>query len=266
MDRTRMERKDEAFLLASHPLGEADLILTFLSEHAGRLRGVAKSARKSRKRFGGSIEPMSRVRVRWFQKSGRDLQRIDSLELVESYAEMQSDPAIQAACAVLAEIAGKLSREDEGDPKVFRLVGAVLDALRGGQDIWTVVRYFEIWMLRLHGLLPELDACAGCRRPLAGRTAWATEGGEGVLCGDCKGEASGRVRKLDRHDLAFLAVCGKRPPAEIGPGDETVRPGGSVEWMLRSSLEHFVERGFRTYRHLRAAAAAGQAERPELQD
>lgn len=261
-----MERKDEAFLLSSQPLGEADLILTFLSEHAGRLRGVARSARKSRKRFGGSIEPMSHVRVRWFQKDGRDLQRIDSLELIGSYAEMQSDPAIQAACAVLAEIAGKLSREGEGDPRIFRLVGAALDALRSGQNVWIVVRYYEFWMLRLHGLLPELDACAACRKPLGSRRAWATEGGEGVVCGDCRGEASGKLRLLDRADRSFLAEIGKRSPSEVGPQSDAAGPGGSVEWMLRSALEHFVERGFRTYRHLRAAAVEDRRERPGRDD
>jgi DNA repair protein RecO (recombination protein O) len=257
-----MERKDEAFLLASQPLGEADLILTLLTERSGRVRGVARSARKSRKRFGGSLEPMTRVRVRWFQKGGSELQRIDSLELVESYAAMQAEPAVQAACAVLAEITRSLSREGEGDARVFRLVKAVLDALRDGQDPWVAVRYFEFWMLRLQGLLPELEGCAGCGRPVAPDSAWAAGGGEGLVCRDCKGREAGKFRLLTRSERNFLREVETKPPKGIGREGEAARPGGTLEWMLRGALENFVEREFRTYRHLRAATAGVQADSP----
>ena len=152
-------------MLATQELGEADVIVTLLGESAGLVRGVAPSARKSRKRFGGTLEPLTRVRATWNEKQGRDLHRIETLELVRSYATMQAEPARQAACAVLAEIFRAVAREDQPEPQGFRLLGAVLDALEGGLDPFAAVRYAEYWTLRLHGVLADPSACADCGAP-----------------------------------------------------------------------------------------------------
>jgi len=116
------QHRDQAYVLGTTELGEADLIVTLLAENTGRLRGVAPSARKSRKRFGGRLEPLTRVVVTWAQREGRDLHRIESLETLRSFAAMQADPAKQAACAVLAEITGHVVHEERrvGDEEVVR--------------------------------------------------------------------------------------------------------------------------------------------------
>ena len=145
--------------------------------------GSPPSARKSRKRFGGTLEPLTRVRATWNEKQGRDLHRLEGLELVRSYAAMQAEPARQAACAVLAEIFRAVAREDQPEPHGFRLLGSVLDALEGGLDPFAAVRYAEYWTLRLHGVLADPSACADCGAPL-GDTGWASPV-SGVLCPDC---------------------------------------------------------------------------------
>lgn len=251
-----MERTDKAFLLSAHPLGESDLILTLLAETAGRVRGVARSARKSRKRFGGALEPMSSVRVRWFHKPGRDLHRIESLELVESFASMQADPVLQAACAVLSEIAASLCGEGDGDRRVFRLLKAVLEALRDGTNASVVLRYFEFWMLRLHGLLPDLTTCVFChgRMDAGGGTPFATM--EGLACGTCAGPGGGESRSLGRGEMSFLGAVLRKRPDEMNGHETAARPGGVLEWMLRGALQAFVEKEFRTYRHYYSATSA----------
>ena len=67
---------DESFALRTTPLGEADLLVVLLAREAGKVRGVARSARRSRKRFGGALQPLSRVRAAWTVKPGRDLHRL----------------------------------------------------------------------------------------------------------------------------------------------------------------------------------------------
>jgi DNA repair protein RecO (recombination protein O) len=246
------QRQDEAYVVDTRELGEADLIVTLVAENAGRVRGVAPSARRSRRRFGGTLEPMTRVKASWVEREGRDLHRIETLELARSYATMQADPLRHAACAVLAEIAAAIAREEQPDPKGFRLLGAVLDALESGLDAWVAIRYFEYWMLRLHGVLPDLAHCGVCGNPLGpGGSRFA--GSEGDLrCATCAKE-SGRVRKLHREDLSFLDAAATLPPAKMAAHRQASRPGGAIESLLRGALEAFVEKRFRTYRHVAAA-------------
>ena len=247
------QRRDEAYVLGTSELGEADLIVTLLAEHQGRVRGVAASARKSRRRFGGALEPLTRVAASWVEREGKDLHRIESLEPLRSYAAMQADPALQAACAVLSEITGAVVREEQADPTTFRLLGSVLDALEGGLDPWAAIRYAEYWLLKLHGVLPDLDHCAGCGEPL-GERELRTAAVSGLLCKRCpKPEGAVVLKATDREALRQFD---RQPPAAVSVEAEVVRPGGALEALLKGSLQAFAERTFRTYRHLRAAGAS----------
>lgn len=244
-------RQDAAYILATTALGEADLIVTLLAEHAGRVRGVAPSARKSRRRFGGALEPMTLVDVRWTEREGRDLHRIDALDLNRSFAAMQAAPERQAACAVLSEIAFAVTREGEGDAREFRLLGAVLNALERGFDPWLSVRYFEYWTLRLLGVLPDLNACASCGVALNERAPAWLAAAAGLLCSNCRGSQEGS-RRITRDDRALLAAIASLPPTDLGGYERPARPGGAVGGFLRGTIENFLERPLRTYRHLQA--------------
>lgn len=252
-------RNDDAYVIGTQSLGEADVIVTLLAEHSGRVRGVAPSARRSRRRFGGALDPLTRVRAAWIEREGRDLHRIESLDLARSYSTMQSEPVRQAACAVLAEVAGALAREGQADPRGFRLLGAVLDALELGLDPWVAVRYYEYWMLKLHGVLPDMASCTACGKPLAEGATRRVDAEGLVRCAACDRAAEGRGRVLRSDDLAFLAMAARSAPPALGGFARTALPGGALEALLRGGVESFGERRFRTYRHL-AAAVGSRAE------
>jgi DNA repair protein RecO (recombination protein O) len=219
-------RTDEAYVLATQELGEADAIVTLLAEHTGLVRGVAPSARKSRKRFGGTLEPLTRVRATWNEKPGRELYRIEDLELVRSYAPMQAEPARQAACAVLAEIFRAVAREDQPEPQGFRPPGSGAGRPRGGLDPFVAVRYAEYWTLRLHGVLSDPSACADCGAPLD-ETGWASPV-SGVLCPDCLKSRSVGARRLQP---AIAPSCGRRPARPRPPCRHTPpRRDREVRW------------------------------------
>ena len=236
--------RDQAYVLRTHPLGDADLIVALLTEQHGLVRGVARSARRSRRRFGGVLEPLTHVRAEWFEREGRDLGRIEALESIRSFAGMQARPELQALCAGLAEVAGTFTHEGQDDPRGFRLLGAVLEALEADRDPWALLRYFEYWTLRLHGLLPDPAECARCGQP-ADRVV---EGGQ-PSCGACT--SSGTV--LTRADVEFLRQLRRAAPRDLPEDALSARPGGAVESLLRGALEGFAERRFRSYRHVRAA-------------
>ncbi len=244
-----MLRSDEAYLLATRELGDADLIALFLTRQHGRLSGVARSARRSRKRFGGTLDPMSRVRLRWHERDGRDLHRIDGADLERSYATMQADPEIQAGCAVFSEILLALGDHGAEDERAFRLLGAVLDALDDGEPVLPVVRYFEAWILRLHGLEQELLACAACHRELEGDVRVARDL-DGPRCPDCARREGVPTRKLDADDVRFLRAIAGRPPRGLAEYHAAARGDGALEALLRGGLQHYLERPLRTYRYL----------------
>ena len=237
-------------MLGTTKLGEADLIVTLLAEHHGRVRGVAASARKSRRRFGGALEPMTRVAAAWVEREGRELHRIETLEPLRSFAAMQSDPARQAACAVLSEITSATIRDEQPEEATFRLLGATLAALEGGLHPWLAVRYAEYWTLKLHGVLPDLSRCAECGEPFAASGLRYAVPGAGFLCGTCeKPQGAVAVRS---SELEALTAIDKNPPQALDLAPDVARPQGPLESFLRGTIEAFAERSFRSYRHLRA--------------
>jgi DNA repair protein RecO (recombination protein O) len=253
-------QRDECYVLETHELGDADLIVTLFAERHGKVRGVAPAARRSRRRFGGALEPLTRVDASWIERDGRELHRIEELACHRSYATLQGEPLGQAACAVLAEITSCFAHEGEADPRGFRLVGAVLDALDRGGDPRTLLRYFEFWTLRLHGLLPELDRCTGCGQEVedAG-PAWIAPGA-GLRCVGCGTGAAAGTRRLTPAERRLLDALRRSAPGDLVAGP--ARAVAAIEALLRGVLEGFAERGFRTYRHFHAAATfARRAER-----
>jgi len=258
--RALRQLRDRAYVLRTQSLAEADLIVSLFAENHGRLRGVARSARKSRKRFGGLLEPLTCVRALWLEKEGRELHRIEALEGLRSFAPMQSDPAVQAACAVLAELTEAFAREGEPEPRGFRLLGAVLEALEQGGAPLALVRYYEYWMLRLNGLAPDPGCCAVCHRDLApGEPRWVGQR-IGLRCKECESRASQRGLPFGDRDREFLRAARQAAPGELDDDRGAAAPGRALEALLRGTLESFAERRFRAYRHLNSAA--GQEERP----
>lgn len=240
-------------MLRTQELGEADLIVRLFTRDAGVVHGVARSARKSRKRFGGVLEPLTRVRLQWTEKAGRELHRLDQVEGVRSFADMQSDPVLQAACAVLAELSEAFGRDGEADPKCFDLLAAVLDALENGGHPLVLVRYFEHWLLRLHGLLPDLAACGVCGKTSPQAASIWVEPGGGSRCAECRAGAPSGTRRLNGPEREFLRRVRSTAPSAMQVDPAPARPGGAIEGMLRGTLESFAERSFRAYSHLAAA-------------
>jgi DNA repair protein RecO (recombination protein O) len=148
----------EALILRTYPLKEADLIVSFLSRDQGKLRGVAKRARRPKSPFGSGLERLSQVKLYYFQRETRELVSLDSCELISSQFHLASDFAAGVALDFLAEVSEQLLPPAEPNERFFRLLLAVLGYLRerGGEGVWQAVTYFSLWAVRLAGVLPEL--------------------------------------------------------------------------------------------------------------
>lgn len=149
-------RVSEAFVLRTYPFQEADLIVSFFTRDTGKLRGVARRARKPKSAFGSGLERLSQVRMAYYQKETRELVSLSSCELVQSVFALQSSYDVSLALDHIAEIAEHLLPPAEANERFFRLLIAVLEDLRAGGNHWRAITYFSLWGVRLSGFLPEL--------------------------------------------------------------------------------------------------------------
>ncbi len=149
-------RVSESFVLRTFPFAEADLIVSFFTRDQGKLRGVAKRARRPKSNFGSGLERLSQVRVTYYQKETRELVTLASTELIRSQFDLVSDFTAGVALDYFAEVSEHLLPPAETNERFFRLLAAVLEHLHAGGDVWAAVTYFSLWAVRLSGFLPEL--------------------------------------------------------------------------------------------------------------
>ena len=175
-------RSGEAIVLRTWPFHEADLLVSLFTREHGRVKGVARHALRSRRRFGGALEPLTHVRATWAERPRQELVRLDAFEIVSSPMTEAVDFARVAAIELVAEVLDELP-EGAVEDAVFRLALAVLAELRVGR-VWMPVTYFCLWMNRLMGWMPELGTCVACGSRLTGGTVFYSGASDGVTCAE----------------------------------------------------------------------------------
>jgi DNA repair protein RecO (recombination protein O) len=160
-------RVSETFVLRTYPFREADLVVSFLTRDLGKLRGVARRARRPKSPFGSGLERLSRVRMAYFQRESAELVSLSGCELIESQFGLQSEYAMSVALDYFTEVTEQVLPANEPNEKFFRLLVAVLAYLREGgnertaegvvrgSSVWVAVTYFSVWTVRLIGIWPE---------------------------------------------------------------------------------------------------------------
>src|SRR5260370_4332112 len=175
-------KESEAIVLRTYPLRESDLLVTLFTRMEGKVKGVARAAMKSRRRFGGALEPLTYVRAFYDDREGQELARLDSCEVIESPMAREVSYPRAAALAHVAELLDELMPDREASDAVFRLSLAVLQELRSAA-LCMPLTYFELWMTRLMGFLPEVSAFRVCGRGLARFRAVSHAPPHGRRCG-----------------------------------------------------------------------------------
>jgi DNA repair protein RecO (recombination protein O) len=176
--------ESEAIILRSFPLGEGDRLVSFFSRTHGVSRGVAGGAQRPKTRFGATLEPLSYIRIWFYERESRPLARINQTELIESFLDVQKDYAAGVALAVLSDVTEAVLGEQEVAEANFRLLLATARAIKAGANLFLALAYFSLWTVRLGGWLPRLDRCAHCGAAITGN-AYASPT-VGFLCADCR--------------------------------------------------------------------------------
>jgi DNA repair protein RecO (recombination protein O) len=202
-------RESEAIVVRTYPMREADLLVTMFTRAEGKVRGVARSAKKSKRRFGGALEPLTYVRAFYDVRERQELVRLDSCEVLESPLASEVSYARAVALGHIAELLDELLPDHEANDAIFRLTLSVLHVLTG-PDIWMPVTYFDLWFTRLAGFLPELTECVVCGRDLNGSRAYFHALADGLMCPEDKRLASSEISNESRS----LAAQMFRAPVE----------------------------------------------------
>ena len=145
-------RMSDSFILQTYPFREADLVVSFFTRDQGKLRGVARRARRPKSSFGSGLERLSHATVSYYQKENRELVSLNSCELTQSQFALASNYESSVALDYLAEVTEQLLPPNETNERHFRLLIAVLDSLHAGGNVWAAVTYFALWSVRLAGL------------------------------------------------------------------------------------------------------------------
>ncbi len=152
-------QSSEAIVLRTYPLKEADLIVSFFTRDLGKLRGVAKRARRPKNPFGAGLQRLSYVRMVYNHRENRELDFLDSCEILSSPLSMISDYDVSVALDFLTEAAEHLLPPGEPNERFFRLILSVRNYLAGSgaAGVWPAVTYFALWSAKLGGFLGPME-------------------------------------------------------------------------------------------------------------
>ena len=168
-------RVSETYVLRTYPFRESDLIVSFFTRDQGKLRGVARRARKPKSNFGSGLERLSLVNLSYSQKETRELVNLNSCDLLQSQFDLLCDFDTGVGLDYVAEVSEHMLPPNEPNERFFRLLTAVLSYMhkRAPGGVWTAITYFSLWATRLSGFLPDLTnhvdrALSSSSRDLAG--------------------------------------------------------------------------------------------------
>jgi DNA repair protein RecO (recombination protein O) len=235
-------RESEALILRTYPFREGDLIVSFLARDLGRLRGVARGARRPKSRFGAGLERLAHVRLFYFQRETRDLVTLDACELIESQFGVLADYSLGVALDYFAEVSEQILPEHEPNDRFFRLLLLVLDFVRarGPAGLWPAVTYFSLWAVKLGGWLPELDACTNCGVEIPEpERAWFARSLPGLACERCRPPNSWNLSPASRSTAAQMLGASLR---KIGLPPWDNKTAADLRHFLTQRLEDHLER------------------------
>ncbi len=241
-------RVSEALVLRTYPLKEADLVVSFLTRDQGKLRGVAKRARRPKSAFGAGLERLSHVRMSYFQRETRELVNLDSCELIHSQFDLVSDYWAAVALDYFAEVSEQLLPSAEPNEKFFRLLLAVLDSLHHGEHAaWRAVAYFSLWAVRLSGWLPELNVCLSCGTllddPESPQRAYFSRAREGLVCAHCRAAAgAGNTWELSAQSRVIAEEMLRLPITQLSQTVWSQSTAADLRRFLIQQIESHADR------------------------
>jgi DNA repair protein RecO (recombination protein O) len=226
--------KTPAITLKSRKWGEADRIVTFYTLRFGKLRGVARGARRSKSRFGSALEPFVCSDLNLFEKGNDPLVRITQADIRESLGALREDLGLMSAAARLVNLVDAVTAEADAGSRIFETLLDGLRAVAGSSDPVLDALVFQIRLLGQTGFRPQTDQCAACGKPCQSPMQFSPISG-GLVCDAC-------ARRIDRclpmspGSLAFLQQAFRLAPDVV----TRLKATGQVRAEVEAAIEAYV--------------------------
>lgn len=194
--------ESESIVLKSYNLAEADRIVVFFTRKFGLVRGVAKGAKRLNSKFGSTLEPYSTVNLEYFLKDEHELVSIRNIELIRSVFDQASEAKFLSTFSYIGDLLIAFSPPHDADETLYRMVSACISSAASERTSYLAYRvYFELWLLRLGGFLPEWRSCRECDRAIGPNDVAYIHSGFQLACSDCgarrsSGDVSVGVREI----------------------------------------------------------------------
>lgn len=236
--------RDEAVVLRTHKLGEADRIITLLTRRHGRVRAVAKGVRRTSSKFGARLEPFTLVDVQLHR--GRSLDIITQVEVQAPYGRtIGVDYALYTTATAMVETAERLTEEEqEPTPQQYLLLVGALHALATRRHpARLILDSYLLRALAVAGWAPSFDDCAQCGRPGPHHAFHVAQGG--AMCERCRPPGSSAPAP-GTLDLLGALLSGDWAAAEASGRRERDEASG----LVAAHLQYHLERQLRSLRHV----------------
>jgi DNA repair protein RecO (recombination protein O) len=183
---TRVAHKTSAIVIHSLDYGESDRIVTFYSMDFGKVKGIAKGARRSKRRFSNALEPSCYCNIIFSKKGRGTLALIEGCDVIDHHANIREDLHKTLLSSYLTELVDKFTLEGKKNVDLFKLLLNFIGLIDAGACSEALLRFFEIRLLRLTGYEPVLDRCVSCKKPVGEKVTYhfAMRDG-GLRCNMC---------------------------------------------------------------------------------
>ena len=191
----------EGLILKTYSLAEADKIIIFFTKENGLIRGVAKGAKRLKSRFGGVLEPFTIVNLTYYQKEDRELVSISNIDLHKSFFAKAARPEFLQKFSYLFELLFEFAPPNEANERLYRMACICLETVdENPKTLESIAVYFELWLLRLAGYLPDWNKCDACQREIAGNESVSLQINFHILCTNCqKGGSKWKISPIERQ-------------------------------------------------------------------
>jgi len=208
----KQQAESAAIVLDCRDHGESDLIVTFFCEHHGRLTGIAKGAKRSKKRFVNKLEIFSSLRILHTTPQNNRLAFIAEAELLDGFLSLRENISCYATASIVRELTLLATKEVEGDKEIYPLLVWVFSSLNNAQPPTLSLIFFLIRFYTIIGYSPQLAHCLGCNKEIQPEETYTfhiTSGG--IHCSICNRKAPQNGIRLSQGTIRSLSTAINQP-------------------------------------------------------
>lgn len=234
----------DAVVLRHNDFGEADRTLTLYTRQLGKARAIAKGARKMASRKAGHIEPFTHVKLQLAR--GRDVLIVTQAETVDAYLSLRDDLVLTSQASYMLELLDRFTYVDETEnSSIFRLLTESLSRLASNQDVWLVIRYYEMRLLDHLGFRPQLFECTNCGREIKAEDQFFSFSAGGVICPRC-GRGLPNLQSISVDTLKYLRHFQRSSYADASRAKPSFEIQQEAETLMQGYFTYLLERELNT--------------------